>query len=139
MIIQDSIEVTDPHQILEAQQKHFENLYCSKQSQGQEDYSDFLYSNNNQTILKSINKELCDSPLRLEETGKALKQLQNDKTPGSDGFTTNFYKFFWPDLREFLFDIYKYSFEDGMLTSDQRRGILNLIPKGNKDIHFLNN
>ena len=139
LIIQDSIEVTDPHQILEEQQKHFEKLYRSKQSQGQEDYSDFLYSNNNQKILKSIDKELCDSPLRLEEIGKALKQLQNDKTPGSDGFTTNFYKFFWPDLREFLFDSYKYSFEHGMLTCDQRRGILNLIPKGNKDIRFLSN
>ena len=139
LIIQDSIEVTDPHQISEEQQKHFENLYRSKQSQGQEDYSDFLYSNNNQKILISIDKELCDSPLRLEEIGKTLKQLQNDKIPGSDGFTTNFYKFFWQDLREFLFDSCKYSFEHGMLTSDQRRGILNLIPKGNKDIRFLNN
>ena len=57
LIIQDSIEVTDPHQILEEQQKHFENLYHSKQSQGQEDYSDFLYSNNNQKFFKSIDKE----------------------------------------------------------------------------------
>ena len=38
-----------------------------------------------------------------------------------------------------LFDSYKYSFQNGLLTSDQRRGILNLIPKPNKDLRYLKN
>ena len=75
----------------------------------------------------------------MVEIGKALKQLKNDKSPGNDGFTTNFYKFFWPDIKHLLFESYNYSFETGMLTNDQKRGILNLIPKADKDLRFLKN
>ena len=55
--------------------------------------------------------------------------MANDKTPGLDGFTTNFYKFFWPDIREILHASYICSFEQGELSSEQRIGVLSLIPK----------
>ena len=77
--------------------------------------------------------------MNLEELGKALKELSNDKTPGTDGFTTNFYKFFWPDIKYLLYDTFCYSFEMGLLSCNQRRGLLNLIPKANKDLRFLKN
>ena len=41
-------------------------------------------------------------PITIKEIANALKDMANDKTPGLDGFTTNFYKFFWPDIREIL-------------------------------------
>ena len=49
-------------------------------------------------------KGLCDQNLTIDEVAKALKELLNDKTPGSDGFTTNFYKLFWPDIKHMLLD-----------------------------------
>ena len=47
--------------------------------------------------------------------------------------------FFWSDIRLFLFDSFRHSFENNLLSSDQRRGILNLIPKHNKDLRYLKN
>ena len=39
-----------------------------------------------------------------EELGKALKQLPNRKSPGMDGLTSEFYKFFWLDIKQIVFD-----------------------------------
>ena len=99
---------------------------------------DFLKSQN-MSKINDIDKEKCETPLSLEEIAKAAKELKNDKSPGSDGISANFYKFFWPDIKLFLFDSYKYSFDHNLLSSDQRRGILNLIPKPNKDLCYLKN
>ena len=49
-------------------------------------------------MLNKSDHEMLEKDLQLEEIAKALKELPNDKTPGMDGFTSNFYKFFWPDL-----------------------------------------
>ena len=38
-----------------------------------------------------------------------------------------------------LFESYKYSFEHNLLTQEQRRGILNLLPKKDKDLRHLKN
>ena len=37
-----------------------------------------------------------DSHITLEKCTKALKELPNGKSPGSDGFTAEFYKMLWP-------------------------------------------
>ena len=89
--------------------------------------------------LNDFDKQLCEDNLQIEDIARALRELPNDKTPGSDGFTTNFYKFFWPDIKNLLFNSFKFSFDNGELSNDQKRGILNLIPKEGKDIRLLRN
>ena len=69
----------------------------------------------------------------------ALKQLANNKSPGSDGFTTNFYKVFWIDLKDLLYNSFIHSQYNGLLTQNQKLGIINLIPKKEKDLRHLKN
>ena len=69
--------------------------------------------------INQIEKEMCDTPLQIQDYEKALLQLANDKTPGSDGLSTNFYKFFWADLCDLLIDSYNYSFKNGELSQEQ--------------------
>ena len=40
-------------------------------------------------------KKICDADITIEECGKALQKLSNNKSPGCDGLPTEFYKFFW--------------------------------------------
>ena len=87
--------------------------------------------------LSAAEKLVCEELLNMIDIGKALKELPNNKSPGCDGFTTNFYKFFWVDIKELLLDSYTYSFEHGLLTQEQRRGILNILPKKGKDLRYL--
>ena len=70
---------------------------------------------------------------------KALKTLSNNKTPGSDGFPPELYKFFWSDLKYFLYDSLQYSFSKNELSIEQKRGIISLTPKKSKDRLFLKN
>ena len=70
---------------------------------------------------------------------KSLKALKNGKTPGTDGINAEFYKFIWSDIKEFLLASINYSLEHGTLSIAQRRAMISLLPKGEKDRLFLKN
>ena len=143
LITNETTALIKPNEILEEERRFYRNLYSTRLPNNQEldQGSPILLNGQNDNIpkLNDIEKQLCDASLKIEEIAKALKQLKNDKSPGSDGLTTNFYKFFWTDISLFLFDSFKYSFKHKLLSDDQRRGILNLIPKPNKDLRYLKN
>jgi hypothetical protein len=65
--------------------------------------------------------------------------MSNNKTPGTDGFPVEFYKFFFNDISKNIVDSFNYSFRNGKLSPDQRRGIIKLIPKKDNDPTFLKN
>ena len=77
--------------------------------------------------------------LTLEECAKAISNFQNDKTPGSDGFTIEFYRRFWNPLGKLMVDSFNYAFQTGKLSICQRLGIISLIPKKDKNLEFLKN
>ena len=52
---------------------------------------------------------------------------------------SEFYSFFWPDIRHHLLASYNYAFQHGTLSISQRRGIISLIPKKSKDKTILEN
>ena len=65
--------------------------------------------------------------------------MDNGKSPGTDGFTVEFYRFFWPNIKNILIDSFKTALDSGELSIEQRRGIISLIPKKDKDLLFLKN
>ena len=71
----------------------------------------------------------CEGRVTVDELRKALFSMENNKSPGVDGLTTNFYKHFWPLLCDKLALVYNYAFETGCLTVSQRRGIISLVFK----------
>ena len=54
--------------------------------------------------------------------------MANNKTPGSDGISVEFYKVFWDKIKTYLIESYDYSFEHDLLCIEQRRALLMLIP-----------
>ena len=47
--------------------------------------------------------------------------MNNQKSPGSDGITVEFYKLFWNDVKEFYINSINYSFQTGSLTDLQTK------------------
>ena len=80
-----------------------------------------------------------EGKISLNEAYNTLKQMQNNKSPGSTGFTTEFFKFFWKDLGMFIVRSLNYGFEIGELSSTQKEGIITCIPKGDKSRKFIKN
>ena len=65
--------------------------------------------------------------------------MKNQKSPGSDGITVEFYKPFWNDVKEFYINFINHSFHTGSLIDLQKQSIIALITKQNKDITSLEN
>ena len=114
MFNKDNIEVTDMKQILQEQKQFYENLYTSKlkHTETDADISKSFFTDNNMPKLSNMDKDICENDVTIEECSKALQLLPNNKSPGSDGFTTNFYKFFWKNIKDMLFQSFQYSFEN---------------------------
>ena len=68
----------------------------------------------------------------MEEAGKVLNNMKNDKSQGSDGFSVNFFKFFWKDLGVYLVRSINYGLKAGKLSTTQIQGLITCIPKGQK-------
>jgi len=68
-----------------------------------------------------------------------MQELENNKSPGTDGFTSEFYKFFWPKLKSDMTSSFNDAFQKETLSISQRRGIISLIPKQGKDKTLLEN
>ena len=138
-LISDNNEIIVNHNdIMQEQQTFFQNLYTAKKHESEHTLENCNILKGLQT-LDDIDKLFCENDLTIEEIAKNVKQLPNNKSPGCDGLTIDFYKFFWVDIREMLFECFQYCYKKGILSLEQRRAILSLIPKSNKDLRMLKN
>ena len=100
-----------------------------------------IITQNAQTLPKLSNQqsESMSGHISVDEMTKYLKKSKNNVSPGSSGFTGDFYKFFWLDIKHFVVRSANYSFDIGSLSIQQRLGIVTLLPKGMKDKRYLAN
>ena len=62
------------------------------------------------STLKQEEADTCEALLTLEECTNSLNQFKNNKTPGSDGFTIEFYRFFWNTIGPVMVGSFKLCF-----------------------------
>ena len=65
----------------------------------------------------------CEGCITEMECANALKEMNNGKSPGSDGLTTEFFKIFWNTIKSFYINSVNYSYEHKTLTAIQKQGI----------------
>ncbi len=71
-------------------------------------------------ILFNEERESCDKPISRSEILISIKELSNGRTPGSDGLPTDWYKFFWIDIKNSLRDSIIYALSNGHLSIEQK-------------------
>jgi hypothetical protein len=121
----DGNMVTKETEIMEGIKNYYEKLYSSNTI----DHDKLETVLNNVPKLTADQKELTKGKITYKECLKALKSLSNGKTPGQDGITTDFYKFFWNDISSLVLDSINHSFLKNEMSQDQRSGIITLSPK----------
>ena len=99
----------------------------------------FIHPDSDIQGISNDDKIILDDDITVDEIADAVKNLSNNKSPGSDGFPIEFYKFFWSKIKTYVCNSILYGVTNGELSTDQRRGILTLIPKKDKDTCKLKN
>ena len=89
--------------------------------------------------LSSEEKESLEGSVSEEKALAKLKLINNQKSPGSDGFTTEFYTFFWKDIGQCLIRSINYALRSGEMSITQKQAIITCIPKEGKPKQFLIN
>ena len=131
----NNTSATSQHDIRRAQTTFYRNLYNSI-THSDEFMSPFL---ENLPRLDENQISVFNKPLTIGEMTASVKLLKRGKTPGSDGLTTDFYQFFWRDISDLVYESIEIAYISGRLSTEQRRSIITLLPKANKDLTDLKN
>jgi len=131
-------ECKDPKIIEKEVFQFYSKLYSSDFSSYEADLF-FAQIQNNIPRIEDSFKVLCDSDLKIEELDSVVEKMPLNKSPGTDGLTNNFFKYFWGDLRNLLFSAIKEGIEKKELIESMKQGLITLIPKAGKDKRVLDN
>ena len=86
----------------------------------------------NITKLEEREKLACEGLITEEELVSVLKNMKNNKTPGSDGLPPEFYKIFWKETKVYLLRSINAAYHSKELSITQKQGVITCLPKGNK-------
>ena len=135
---EDGTTINNEKQILDSIEKYYSQLYKTINNLEQKDFHSFMEPLRI-SKLKTEDREEMEGPLSVEECKKALDTFEGDKTPGEDGFTVEFYKFFFDLIGQELVASFKAAYEVNELSISQRRGIVPLKPKEDGSLLELQN
>ena len=85
--------------------------------------------------LSEKERKVSENQITLEEIFFAVEKLKDNKAPGVDGLTPEFYKMFWDKLESLYYDMINESFTKGILPSSTHQSVITLIhKKGEKEL-----
>ena len=108
-LITDDGIIYEPSSILDKQKEYYSKLYTQNEYKICDGECDFFKADFPKLSKKEV--DICDRIITLEEIGKGLSELPNNKAPGTDGFITDFYKKIWKDIKELVFKSFVSAFK----------------------------
>ena len=126
--------IEEKKEVLKQIKLFYEKLYTTK-GPSQLNYLDKIEL----PTLSMEDQQELENTITVAELGRALNKLPNDKTPGTDGLTSNFYKMFWGKLKETYHNVIMEVILDGEFYLTAKYGILSLLEKIGKDGLLLKN
>ena len=91
----DGTLITNPKEILQEIEKFYSDLYKPESLTPSENLLSSFLENPEIPRLAAENAQACEGKLTVGECLKSLQLFENNKSPGDDGFTAEFYKAFW--------------------------------------------
>ena len=136
LISDNGDSITSQNNILKELHKFYQSLYSNSQYDKTLEHSFFT---NNIPKLSDENKRLCENNITIQECEMAIYKMKKDKSPGTDGFTVEFYQYFWNELKELVYNSLIAAYNSNELSYEQKRGIIKLIPKKGKNLCYIKN
>ena len=89
--------------------------------------------------LNEFDRNRCEGIITKCESWDALSYMNNNKIPGNDGLSKEFYMCFFEKLANLLIQALNQSFVDGEMSNSQRQAVITLIEKKGKDKRYIQN
>ena len=124
----DDTEHRDDAGILNVARSFYQDLYKSNASKD-DDIEKYFYSLAKEKSFNDTDTSVCEGLVTIEECTLAIDKMKQNKSPGLDGLTVEFYQAFWPLLGNFLIGVYNESYQRGSLPESQKWLFLSLIFK----------
>ena len=81
---------------------------------------------------------LCDIELTGKDLHDSMKSMENNKSPGNDGLTTEFYETFWDDVEAtFIYSLKQAKERKELIVKLIIKAIIKLIEKKDRDKRYL--
>lgn len=129
---QDGKTVTDQLEINQVFQHYYKDLYNSNDLHDPSLISNF-FKDLPIPVLSSDQVLALDAPIQQQEILAAIKSLQPRKSPGPDGFPSEFYSAFSQQLALIFATVCTDSFNRGSLPDTLNQACITLLPKKDKD------
>ena len=99
-----------------------------KERLGQSEFQDMNLDLN---LLLQTSTELgcLEEPFTEEEIDKVIQNLPSDKSPGPDGFNTDFIKKCWPIIKQNFYNLYHAFYSGDICLQSINGSLISLIPK----------
>lgn len=108
--------------------KYYSKLYSSESACDNSLFDSFFEKLEIPKVSNEMSVDL-EEAFSIEELTRAVNSLQTGKSPGPDGFTSEFYKKFIKQLAPLLLSVFEESFVSGILPPTMRQAVVTLIPK----------
>ena len=123
---------SDPKRIMTEVEQFYSDLYSANAGSSNVSYS-FLHKPEFPK-LTTEKKNICEGILSVKECFVCLQLFENNKSPGDDGLTDEFYKTaFWNSVGGLLVDSLNCAYDRGELSNSRKQAIIKLIEKKEKD------
>ena len=141
LITDDKKEITDIQEIIKEQTRFYKELYRTRKPKLTEKQKEMFFPKHSNLlkVLTEDQKQSCEGDLTQAECLTTLKNMKNNKSPGPDGYTVEFFKFFWKDLGYFLVKAINEGNRIGKLSVTQRLGQITCLPKPNRSKLYMKN
>jgi exonuclease III len=134
--------ITDNFEIMKLQEKFYKELYKKQpktpNNQQQTIQEEAMWKIEGPKLDREAKEEMSGE-LTENEIWEIIKESPANKSPGTDGLTNEFYKTYWPIIKKPLMNSLRHGLQTGELGISQRRGIISLIPKPQKNLEELKN
>ncbi|RUA04563.1 MAG: hypothetical protein DSY43_06055, partial [Gammaproteobacteria bacterium] len=133
----DGKRITSQADIINEQKTFYEKLYDEHNTDTER--AKKVMTDMNIKKITPIQAREIEGQISYDELCQTVRQMKNNKSPGQDGYSVEFFKFFWQDLGKLILRAINEAYTEGKFSITQRRGVITCLPKPNKDRRYLSN
>lgn len=123
---------TNLEKIQQCFEEYYQKLYSQPPLRSTNEIDSFLSSLNLPKVTSDQNKKLI-SKITEEEIRSAIRKLKTGKSPGADGFNSEWYRTMQDQLVPTLMKTFNWTLDKKIIPPSWREALISIIPKENKD------